>query len=83
MRGSRHDALWYRSAPARSGPLPRGSVHSDTSHSFNVLSALPESAKRPSGEKATEVTVPLCPVSSCSSVPVAATQSVSEPFVQT
>ena len=48
----------------------RSSLPLAMSHSFSVLSSLPERAVRPSGEKATDQTEPECPVKVRSSSPV-------------
>src|SRR5262249_41141489 len=48
-------------------------------HSLSVLSSLPESAVRPSGENATELTEFEWPVKVCSSSPVATPHSMSVP----
>src|SRR5215471_14820183 len=46
------------------------------SHSLSVLSLLPDSAVRPSGENATEKTQSECPVKLRTSLPVATSHSV-------
>src|SRR5436190_2128028 len=47
------------------------------SHSLSVLSRLPDSAMRPSGENLTETTMSECPMKVRSSLPVATSHSLS------
>ena len=49
------------------------------SHTLAVLSQLPVTTRRPSGEIAADRMVLLCPVSVCSSVPLAAFQTLAVP----
>src|SRR3954451_590263 len=62
--------------PSYAGYVVRAPTHSPV-RSQSLISPLPDSAVRPSGENATETTVFECPVKVRSSLPVASSQSLS------
>ena len=65
----------YGRAPSSQSAQPGNSYSQSSSQSRSVLSSLPERQKRPSGLKATEVTVSVCPSNVRTHWPVEASQS--------